>query len=80
MHQRIYERWENNKLRASDIKRIVDVVTARESVCKFSRVVGRDEIRKMITTLIFQDMLILQKKQSHGISMHLCLVDFQFRK
>lgn len=36
----------NNKLRASDIKRIVDVVTARESVCKFSRVVGRDEIRK----------------------------------
>ena len=36
----------NNKLRASDIKRIVDVVTARESVCKFSRVVSRDEIRK----------------------------------
>ena len=36
----------NNKLRASDTKRIVDVVTARESVCKFSRVVSRDEIRK----------------------------------
>ena len=36
----------NNKLRASDIKRIVDVVTARESVYKFSRVVSRDEIRK----------------------------------
>lgn len=36
----------NNKLRASDIKRIVDVVTARESVCKFSRVVSRGEIRK----------------------------------
>lgn len=36
----------NNKLRSSDIKRIVDVVTARESVCKFSRVVSRDEIRK----------------------------------
>lgn len=36
----------NNKLRVSDIKRIVDVVTARESVYKFSRVVSRDEIRK----------------------------------
>lgn len=36
----------NNKLRASDIKRIVDVVTARESVCKFSHVVSRGEIRK----------------------------------
>lgn len=36
----------NNKLRASDIKRIVDVVTKRESVHKFSKVVSRDEIRK----------------------------------
>ena len=35
----------NNKLRASDIKRIVDVVTKRESVQKFSRVVSREEIR-----------------------------------
>lgn len=35
----------NNKLRASDIKRIVDVVTARISVPKFSRVISRDEIR-----------------------------------
>ena len=35
----------NNKLRASDIKRIVDVVTGRESIEKFSRVVSRDEIR-----------------------------------
>ncbi len=35
----------NNKLRASDIKRIVDVVTNRESVDKFSKVVSRDEIR-----------------------------------
>lgn len=35
----------NNKLRASDIKRIVDVVTKRESVDKFSKVVSRDEIR-----------------------------------
>ncbi|OQB15309.1 MAG: putative type I restriction enzymeP M protein [Firmicutes bacterium ADurb.Bin193] len=36
----------NNKLRACDIKRIVDVVTQRISVEKFSRVVSRDEIRK----------------------------------
>lgn len=35
----------NNKLRASDIKKIVDVVIARENVPKFSRVVSRDEIR-----------------------------------
>ena len=35
----------NNKLRASDIKRIVDVVTCRESVDKYSKVVSRDEIR-----------------------------------
>lgn len=35
----------NNKLRASDIKRIVDVVAKRESVEKFSKVVSRDEIR-----------------------------------
>ncbi|MDO4772234.1 MAG: type I restriction-modification system subunit M [Bacillota bacterium] len=35
----------NNKLRASDIKKIVDVVTRRESVEKFSRLVTRDEIR-----------------------------------
>ena len=35
----------NNKLRASDIKRIVDVVTCRECVEKYSRVVSRDEIR-----------------------------------
>ena len=36
----------NNKLRASDIKKIVDVVTCRECVEKFSRVVSRDEIRR----------------------------------
>jgi type I restriction enzyme M protein len=35
----------NNKLRACDIKKIVDVVINRESVPKFSRVVSRDEIR-----------------------------------
>ena len=35
----------NNKLRASDIKRIVDVVTKRENVEKYSKVVSRDEIR-----------------------------------
>ena len=36
----------NNKLRASDIKKIVDVVTKRETVEKFSRIVSRDEIRE----------------------------------
>ena len=35
----------NNKLRASDIKKIVDVVTKRETVNKFSKVVSREEIR-----------------------------------
>lgn len=36
----------NNKLRASDIKRIVDAVAARADVPKFSRKVSCDEIRK----------------------------------
>lgn len=35
----------NNKLRASDIKKIVDVVSNRESIDKFSRLISRDEIR-----------------------------------
>lgn len=35
----------NNKLRASDIKRIVDAVMNRESIDKFSRLVLREEIR-----------------------------------
>ena len=35
----------NNKLRASDIKRVTDVVTGRLDVPKYSRVVSRDEIR-----------------------------------
>lgn len=36
----------NNKLRASDIKRISDTVAARADYPKFSRVVTQDEIRK----------------------------------
>ena len=35
----------NNKLRASDIKRIADTVTQRVSLPKFSKVVSREEIR-----------------------------------
>lgn len=35
----------NNILRARDIKRIVDVVTSRTTVEKFSKVVSRDDIR-----------------------------------
>lgn len=36
----------NNKLQASDIKKIVDTVVNRESIEKYSRVVTRDEIRQ----------------------------------
>ncbi|MGR3278357.1 type I restriction-modification system subunit M [Acaryochloris marina NIES-2412] len=36
----------NNKLRASDIKKIVDTVTGRESVPRYSSVVPKDEIRE----------------------------------
>lgn len=36
----------NNKLRASDIKRIVDAVTGRKTVDKFSRLVTKQEIRE----------------------------------
>ncbi|PKL27827.1 MAG: type I restriction-modification system subunit M [Firmicutes bacterium HGW-Firmicutes-15] len=35
----------NNMLRASDIKKIVDVVTERKSLPKFARLVNKDEIR-----------------------------------
>ena len=36
----------NNKLRASDIRKIVDTVVNREAVEKYSTVVSKDEIRK----------------------------------
>jgi type I restriction enzyme M protein len=36
----------NNKLRASDIKRIVDVVTARKDTPAFARLVSKEEIRR----------------------------------
>ena len=36
----------NNRLRASDIKKITDTVTGRIDIDKFSRVVSRDEIRE----------------------------------
>jgi type I restriction enzyme M protein len=35
----------NNKLRACDIKKVVDTITARESIDKYSRVVSKEEIR-----------------------------------
>lgn len=35
----------NNKLRASDIKRMVDAVTARQGIPKYAALVKRDEIR-----------------------------------
>lgn len=36
----------NNKLRASDIKRIVDTIKGRKTISKYSRVVSIDEIRE----------------------------------
>jgi type I restriction enzyme M protein len=36
----------NNKLQASDIKRITDAVISRESIDKFSQVVSKDTLRK----------------------------------
>ena len=36
----------NNKLRASDIKRITDTVIARQTVDKYAKVVSRDQIRE----------------------------------
>ncbi len=36
----------NNKLRASDIKRMVDTVVSRRTTSKYSRVVSREEIRQ----------------------------------
>ena len=36
----------NNKLRASDIKRIVDTVIERKTIAKYSCVVSRDDVRK----------------------------------
>lgn len=35
----------NNKLRASDIKRVVDTVRDRQTISKFSKIVPREEIR-----------------------------------
>lgn len=36
----------NNKLRASDIKKIVDTIVNRETIPKYSKVVSREDIRK----------------------------------
>ena len=36
----------NNKLQASDIKKIVDTVTNRQSITKYSKVVSKEEIRE----------------------------------
>lgn len=36
----------NNKLRACDIKKIVDTVTERKTIAKYSRIVSKEEIRK----------------------------------
>lgn len=36
----------NNKLRASDIKRMTDIVIARQTIDKYAKVVSRDQIRE----------------------------------
>ena len=51
----------NNKLRASDIKRIVDTVVQRKTVDKFSRVVERDEIRRNALQCGIGDIMELTK-------------------
>ena len=40
-----FKEGKNNKLRASDIKKIIDVIISRKDVNKYSKVVSRDEIR-----------------------------------
>lgn len=47
MHQKNLRKLEkNNKLRARDIREIVDTLKARKSVTKFSKLVTKEEIRE----------------------------------
>ena len=64
----------NNKLRSSDIKRIVDTVSARKNVDKFSRTVSREEIRKNDYNLNIPRYLPRMLKA--GIFMRLYSVEF----
>lgn len=46
MHQKFEKIGKNNKLRARDIREIVDTLKARKSVTKFSKLVTKEEIRE----------------------------------
>jgi len=55
----------NNKLRACDIKKIVDCVIKRENIDKFSRVVSREEIRNNDYNLNIPRYVDSNEKQEH---------------
>ena len=67
----------NNQLRARDIRKIVDAVTERREMPKFSRCVDREEIRKTTTTSISLATSIRQKLMSSGIFTPRCLAAYQ---
>jgi type I restriction enzyme M protein len=70
----------NNKLRASDIKRIADTFIKRESVPKFSRVVSREEIRSNDYKVNWDYFILLVAKTGMRFSEALALTpkDFDF--
>ena len=55
----------NNKLRACDIKKIVDCVIKRENIDKFSRVVSREEIRNNDYNLNIPRYVDSNEEQEH---------------
>ncbi len=60
----------NNKLRASDIKRIADTFIKRESVTKFSRSSVVKKSAAMIITWTFLAMLILEAAEHWDVLRH----------
>ena len=66
----------NNQLRARDIRKIVDAVTERREMPKFSRCVDREEIRKNDYTSISLATSIRQKLMSSGIFTPRCLAAY----
>ena len=55
----------NNKLRACDIKKIVDAVIERKNIDKFSKVVSREEIRKNDYNLNIPRYVDSSEQQEH---------------
>ncbi len=62
----------NNKLRSSDIKRVVDVVRARKDAEKFARVVSIDEVRANDYNLNIPRYVDSSEIRRHGTSMPRC--------